>query len=580
MIILLSVLLRIGYFLELNDGPCIFQHRWSETDMSYFDSWGRKIANGDLLSEHVGPPLHGWHRYMAQRYFEQNPDELHAIGTDGGKGAQSIEAARALWDRWVGGKRFCQDPLYPYLLGLTYKLSPDVRLVFVWQMLVGVLINVLVYLLARRFFGELPGVLAGLLACLYSPLLHSELILLRETLIVFAAMGVVYLTDTASRRNKFLWWMLSGLTMGLSVLLKSHFALFAIGTFGLIALQYRRKPKVLMRSLGAVIAGLLLGLSPLVARNVAVAVPLLSTGSSGGIIFSVLNAYEPSVKQEDFRLTTTARIIEQTGSGSSMIFQAVRSHPGPLSYLRLLWWKFSTGWGWYEKPDNANFYYYRLHSSVLRYMPLTFFILGPLSIVGLALGMRDLHRVRYLYLQVLVNLLILVFFFPVARYRLPMAAGLIPFAAMTLVQMLRWAMSAQRRKLLAAAACVVLVGAWTGRALPGNQPIIRAADYKAPYEFYYTPLIAEAMNGGQWQQAADAIAEYLRYEPEFLRSIGPSRPAWSNFEIGLAEFYGRMHDFYAKVLEKAGHRDLAVDERRIARRLAGATQAFRRENQQ
>jgi 4-amino-4-deoxy-L-arabinose transferase-like glycosyltransferase len=70
-------------------------------------------------------------------------------------------------------------------------LAPDVRLVFLWQMVLGVLANLLIYWLARRSFGDTVGALAGAMAVLYAPLMYYELILLREAPLTFAALACV-----------------------------------------------------------------------------------------------------------------------------------------------------------------------------------------------------------------------------------------------------------------------------------------------------------------------------------------------------------------------------------------------------
>src|SRR5512140_196800 len=60
-LVLLSALFRGVYFAELNAGPCIRLHQWEQTDMSYFHTWGKAIAEGDVLSESVGVSMHTWH---------------------------------------------------------------------------------------------------------------------------------------------------------------------------------------------------------------------------------------------------------------------------------------------------------------------------------------------------------------------------------------------------------------------------------------------------------------------------------------------------------------------------------------
>jgi len=563
-------MLRIGYFLELNSGPCIWQHRWDQSDMNFFDSWARQIAAGDWACENVDPPVHDWHRRIAQSYYQRNPGELRAVQAAAAVRGEAPDPPRVLWNRWAGERRFYQGPLYPYLIALTYKIWTDVRCVFIWQMLLGVLTNVLIYLLARRIFGEIAAAPSGLIACFYSPLLHSELILLRETLVVFAAIGMVYLAILASERRKFWWWTLAGGVMGLSLLHKAHFGLFVIGTVIILAIELRRSIKLLMRCGAGLGLGLILGLSPLVVRNVAVGVSPLSTASSAGPAFALWNSYEPGITGEAWRLEATSRIMEQTGGKSSVFFPTLRTHPNVVSYLRLPVMKFSRAWGWYEKPDSANFYYYRLHSATLRIMPFTFFLLSPVAILGLALAVRRFYKAKFLYLQVLTNLTALVMFSTVARFRLPMAAALIPFAAFAVVQVAQWAVEKRYAPLIGALIPLGIVWVWTARPLPPGTPAIRPTDYKLPYTIYYAPRMKPAFESGQWLVIIDLMSDMMRYEPDYIRHLGPGNPPDSSPAAELAIYYRDMHNFYAQILARAHRVNQAREQQRIAENIASA----------
>ena len=152
-----SVCVRSTYFLQLNSGPGIELHRWDQTDMHYYDTWGRQIARGDWLSASVGVPMHGWHHRVAERYFAEHPDMRAALTepVSAQSGARTDPDA-LLWSRWTGGRQFYQDPLYAYLVGLTYRvIGDDVRFVFGWQMGLGVMSTVLIWLLARPCFCHL-----------------------------------------------------------------------------------------------------------------------------------------------------------------------------------------------------------------------------------------------------------------------------------------------------------------------------------------------------------------------------------------------------------------------------------------
>jgi hypothetical protein len=203
---------------------------------------------------------------------------------------------------------------------------------------------------------------------------------------------------------------------------------------------------------------------------------------------------------------------------------------------------------------------------------MTFFALGPLGLVGMALAAGKANRCRYLYLQVLTNLFALVLFWPVGRFRLPMAAAMVPFAALTVVRVAQWVV--ERRTLRAVVAACAIAGIWlsTGRPLPTDSPPIRSADYLVPYRVYYTPMINEAAEAGKWQQAADVLAESLRYEPDSVRQMGSGYLPRTPDEAKLGEYYSQLREYYAGLLLRAGHAPAAASQHRRATEIRKAVQ--------
>lgn len=99
--------------------------------------------------------MHPWHRDVAALSLAEHPDDRAALQREAAAFADKADIDALLWSRWLGRHQFYQDPLYAYLIGVTYRLAgADVRNVFTWQMAMGVLTNVLIWSLSRRFFGE------------------------------------------------------------------------------------------------------------------------------------------------------------------------------------------------------------------------------------------------------------------------------------------------------------------------------------------------------------------------------------------------------------------------------------------
>jgi 4-amino-4-deoxy-L-arabinose transferase-like glycosyltransferase len=197
---------------------------------------------------------------------------------------------------------------------------------------------VLVWALTRRHFGELAGMIAGLLAALCGPLAFYELLLLRDSTIVFTALFVIWLLGRALTQAGGMAFGALGVAVGLACLLKSTFLLVAAGIAIALVVRHRSRWKTLIRPLGALAAGFVIAVAPLVLRNAAVGVSPFSLAASGPLTFLSSNdsSYLPEV---GFEINTPllARFLGETSGGwRPAIAGAIRSHT-IASYVGLVW---------------------------------------------------------------------------------------------------------------------------------------------------------------------------------------------------------------------------------------------------
>jgi 4-amino-4-deoxy-L-arabinose transferase-like glycosyltransferase len=568
---------RALYFAELNDGPLIGLHRWEASDMNFFDLWAREVEAGDWLTDKSLHPHLPWHRDIAKDYLEKYPQEKAELALMKGPDGKPVDASRILWDRWYGGKRFHQEPLYPYLLALTYKVfGPDVRWVFAWQLLLGTLSNVLVYLIARRYFGLVAAAVAGLLVTLCSPLVFFEMVLLRSSLITFTGLLLVYLTEVALERRSWKWWMLLGTVLGLAILAKLTFALFGLGILCLLACNQRHNFRQFWLPATALVAGTLACLLPPLGRNLAVGAPATSLSSVGPITYVGANAPDYRPEWGFFISKHVPTVFRKSGDKLfPTVIETLKKHGGFSSYFRQLWGKFFWAWNWYEKPNNVNFYYYRLHSAVLRYLPVTFWILAPLGIAGLLLAAA---RFSVRTPLVATHFAPLLLFYVLSRFRTPLAAALIPFAALTIVQIAAWFRGKQFARCALVILCVGLLFGWSGRALPEGMAAIRRADYNVPFKTHYIPVVLplaeKARRARDWQEVATLLEEILRHEPPFIRQVGLNRsPGHPPPEA--RQWVTRFAHWHGAYSEALGHLERSAEaqtEERRAKKLLRAAQ--------
>jgi len=552
-LIAFALAVRALYFVSIATGPLANQHRWRENDMHFFDRWAREIAGGDWLTDRSLHPMLGWHLDLAARTIEEHPEIASRLPVEGGP---EVRAER-LWDIWYGGKTFHQEPFYPYLLGATYfLLGPDPRWAMVLQLAAGVGTVLLVRAVARRHFGEVVGALAGFGAALCSPLLYYEGILLRDALIAFAGIALVYLADAALARDTPRVWLLAGLAFGAAVALKSTAALFlaAMACHSCIFWWRARKPlgAALIRC-AALGTGVALALAPAVLRNAAVGAPLCSLSSVGAVAFLFANVsdYDP---EKGFSVSSehAPRILAKTdGRALPTVVETLRTHT-PGSYVAQVLGKLASTWHWFEKPNNTSFYFYRLEAPVLRFLPITFGVMGPLSLVGLALGLRRWREHVTLYLFIATTLGTMLLFYVLSRFRIHLVPALIPFAALTVA---RFFGALRGKRFIAAGAiafAVLVAAAWIWRPLPAWRTPIRSVDYIVPQEVHYGPESKAALDGGDPARAARILERSLRFQPPDVLELGPGTRAMDAQSAGLGRYYATIHDRYALALERSG----------------------------
>lgn len=553
-VVLLSVVVRMIYFAQLQQGPCLWQHRWTQSDMHYFDQWGRAIAAGDWLSKSVTVPMHRWHVDMAMEHLSRHPEQLAPLQTQAADDPDPDRVravARALWAKWYGLHVFYLDPLYPYLIGMTYAIfGPDPRWVFLWQMLAGVATNILIFLIARRGFGPAVAGVAGLLAASCSPLLYYELILLRETLMVMMGFLLVWLAMQVMAHPQRRWWLLTGFVLGLAILLKSTFILLGLGLLaGLTAARWREL-RALMPGLGMAAGGLALALSPLVARNLAVGAPPFSLASSGTNTFCFHNA-------EDFdsRIGTRAefggchvsrhgaRIMgESQGQFLPAAIETLKTHT-PSSYFRQLGHKLACVWHWYEIPNNSNVYFFRLYAWIL-FLPITFAVLGPLGVAGLLMGMPSWRKTWPLYLLIATSLAPLLIFYTSSRLRLPLVTALIPFSALTIFQTLAWIRARRFWPAGVALGAITVAALVINRPLPNGMPRIRHDDFQVAFDVYYYPRIQQSLDRSDLPSALAEYRRILTTKPTLIREISSTRQPQNMAEAKIVNFFAmRFHEY-------------------------------------
>jgi len=396
---LFSFILRLIYLLQVKSNPFFYN---LSLDPLFHDLWAQAIANGD----------------------------------------------------WIGQGVFFRAPFCPYFLGIIYKIfGHDLFLTRLIQHLIGSFSVILIYLLARKLFDRRVAVIAGLLAATYWILIYFEGELLLDFLLVFLGTLLLLQLYRASDRPTFWNWFLAGIVLGLFAITRPNILAFA--PFILLwLLIYFRKSKswlVCIKYWLCVGIGATLVIFPVTLRNYLVGQDFVLVASQGGINFFIGNnpysdgtsAVVPGLG-DDWDYADAVVLAEQEvghklkpSQASNYFYRRgwdfILKEPG--KSLPLLWKKFYLFWNKFEVSNNQNTYFFQRYSWLLRILPIGFWLVGPLAILGMIYSLRHFRKYSLLLFYVFSYMLTVVFFFVADRFRLPVIPVLIIFAGFALVTM-------------------------------------------------------------------------------------------------------------------------------------------------
>lgn len=372
---------------------------------------------------------------------------------------------------------FATNPFYPYFLGLFFRIFGDTALpVVIFQMGVGLGSLFLVHRIGKRLGGPAVAMVALLLAAFYRPLMFFEIFLLPTTIGVFVNLALIEIFMSFEERRSPGLLFVSGLLLGFGTLVQGNLLLILpLLLFWIVRLQRGRK---LLVSAGLLVIGFLLPILPITWRNWERGGDRVLVSSHGGVNFymgnnekavGVFSFPEGSLLTPENINVHDSRHIAERETGLSLKpsevssywfrrgFTWITDHPG--AWMKLLGKKTVLFWNNYEIPDNADLYFHGERQRMLRWLPFTFGLIGPLGIAGLiVLGIKRKGGVIALFLvaQVMSALI----FYTHSRYRIPFAVALIPVAAVGLVYTVRrfkeWG-TARRLSVVAAVALLFVL---------------------------------------------------------------------------------------------------------------------------
>lgn len=375
-------------------------------------------------------------------------------------------------DRATGEPQpYFRAPLYIWFVGTTYKLfgSDPARAPRLIQGVLGALGCGLLFLLGQRLFSRPVGVIAGLAMALDWVLVLFDGELLIVPLIVFLDVALVWLLVRAKERPSALAWAAAGAVLGLSAIARPNVLLFAPAALAWLLWVERGLgrpwPGALARG-AAFTAGVLLLVLPVTARNWIIGGERVLVASQGGVNFYIGNnplsdgvtavvpgtspdwweGYEQTHAMVAADLGREPRESEVSQWFFDRAFAYWKEEPGAAfdNFLRKARYLVNRQ----EWANNKCLYtFVEEFAPGTGWLPIGFGLVGPLGLLGLALGLRRAGRLFPLWGFCLAYGLSVALFFVNARFRAPLVPFLILYGASALVWLVQRARARELRPL-------------------------------------------------------------------------------------------------------------------------------------
>lgn len=356
--------------------------------------------------------------------------------------------ARGTWQAPLGFA-YWQPPLYPMVLAAwMHAVGLGIFKMKLLQFAVGSVNCALIYLLGARVFDKRIGLIAGIAAALYGPMIYFDGELLTPTVHTFLILASVLLLLSATRNRSLGLFAATGLVFGLSMITRPEIALFvpAAVVWVFLVLRGEIRPWKLAAVCLTIVSCTALPIVPVTIRNFNTVHEFVPISSNGGLNFWIGNNAD-AVKTEEARpgpawdaiaVMPAKDVPDWSQSKMDAWFYAksmdfAKSHP--LQFIGLQLRKLGQYFTAIERRRNHDLYFYRGYSALYAALifrvgsfAFPFGIVLPLALFGMLRTKWDAQR-KLILLFLVTQCLATVAFFVCARYRMTAIPAFLVFAA-------------------------------------------------------------------------------------------------------------------------------------------------------
>ena len=361
-------------------------------------------------------------------------------------------------------------PLFAYVMAFLYKIfTPDIIYIRYLNIVLGVVLCWLVYLIGMALAGRKIALLSSLVACFYEPCIIYSIVPMKETLCACLFAVIIYFLliisdDQSNKRNgtirnsnllrgNYVIKLVSlGLAAGFLINIRPN-AVVMLPVIFFLMLWYAFRDRLSLRKTSLMlflyVIGIIIALSPFLIRNYQVAGKIALSTSQGGFNLYLGNNLKnpdpyyrpvPFASSSPFEQGIQFTIEASRRSGTKLTSDEASTYwtkqvikeatDKPDAFVWKLWQKTLVLVNRFEACDHYNTAFMSNFIKSFRFPFLGFWLIFPFGLTGMIIGSYSNRNIRMVSVVLAAYALTLVVFFTNARYRFPMLTILIPSAVL------------------------------------------------------------------------------------------------------------------------------------------------------
>ena len=299
---------------------------------------------------------------------------------------------------------------------------------------------------------------------------------------------------------------------------------------------------------------MLIVLSPLFIRNLSVGVPLTAMAGHGAMAYIPMNTTHAAPMESFYVHMPTLVKLRHDGNGKMIktAFLCLDTFTSFGDFWRIYKQKINGMFMWYEIPNNMNYYLYREWAPVLAQLPVRYFFIAPLGLVGLVLGF---YRYRFklipFFLMVLASIIPILIAGNLARYRTPLVILLSLTAAYCLYKLVEWMVNKEYKQALIGGGLCAVAFLYTANTVNSAVHLVGSNDLHVMYYFHYRDKLLKLEEEGNGEEYLATTTDLMKNLPDYYFDKTMDDPITNSKDADACLYAVNLIRMHASMLEGA-----------------------------